>query len=91
MVERRTHHGICPVSGCSGVLPNPNAIVCHDCYFLAPAEQMRAAIRMKIKAVRTGRPAFVEQVPKHTAAIVRAVEAARRRKAFQSRTEHSHA
>jgi len=89
-VNARTHHGICPVAGCVRVLPNANAIVCAEHYFCAPARQMRAAIRMKVKAARTGNPAFVAQVPKHTAAIVKAIETQRRR-VRAARSEHSHA
>ena len=89
-MSRRTHHGLCPVAGCTRALPNANAIVCADHYFCVPADQMRAAIRMRVKANRTGHPAFVEQADKHAAAIVKSIETQRRR-VVAARTEHSHA
>jgi hypothetical protein len=91
MTDLPSHCGVCPVPGCTGALPNRNAIVCADHYFCAPADRMRAAIRMKIKAERTGRPEYADQAGKHTKFVVDAIVASQRRRPFKRPTEHSHA
>ncbi|WP_306050153.1 hypothetical protein [Oceaniradius stylonematis] len=91
MADRLCHCGVCPVPGCTRALPSRHAIVCADHYFCAPADRMRAAIRMKIKAERTGRPEFAAQVSKHTQFVVDAIVANQRRHPSKRPTEHSHA
>lgn len=79
--ERYAPHGHCPVFMCGKPLPGRNAVVCADHYFKVPAETMRNAMRMKIKAhteVNSERRAtFASQAQKHQQAIVRKLQEAR--------------
>lgn len=76
--KRYAPHGHCPVFQCGTPLPNANAVVCAEHYFCLPADQVRAAIRMKIKAQSEAddkrRATYADQAHKHTRALVKQIE-----------------
>lgn len=79
--DRYAPHGHCPVFMCGKPLPGRNAVVCADHYFDVPAETIRTAMRMKIRA-RTEtdvarRATFASQAQKHQQAIVRRLQEGR--------------
>ncbi|MEM1370605.1 MAG: hypothetical protein AAGG72_00095 [Pseudomonadota bacterium] len=79
--DRYAPHGHCPVFNCGTPLPNAHAVVCAQHYFELPQAQVRAAVRMKIKAATEVDPKrkakFADQAEKHTKHLVKQIAGSR--------------
>ncbi len=73
-VARYAPFGHCPVFQCGSPLPGPYAVLCSHHYFCVPADQVKAAIRMKIRAAQGAGPAFEQQAETHVKALVARIE-----------------
>jgi len=75
--QKYAPHGHCPVFNCGTPLLNAHSVVCADHYFALPPAQVRAAVRMKIKASTEADPQrrakFADQAEKHTKHLVKQI------------------